>query len=213
MGRDLVAGGDDLLDPRAERQQGVPRRAPGRPDAEAPKSSSSRGVPTSAPNSPRDMYAAVERLNRRASELCASKSAVSATATLAGSASIGDRCSWLVWERAVSMIEHRTSARPPIPVHDLFNALPSLHAMQPEGDTMHPRHHDDGPRPNVLVRALRGLVFLAFLPAILVAGVILLPVFVIARLVGLGPRGHGLPRPPPPLRAASRARATRRRAA
>ena len=56
---------------------------------------------------------------------------------------------------------------------------------------MHPRHHDDGPRPNVLVRALRGLVFLALLPAILVAGVILLPVFVIARLVGLGPRGHG----------------------
>jgi hypothetical protein len=34
-------------------------------------------------------------------------------------------------------------------------------------------------------------VFLALLPAILVAGVILLPVFVIARLVGLGPRGHG----------------------
>jgi hypothetical protein len=56
---------------------------------------------------------------------------------------------------------------------------------------MHSRHHDDGPRPNVLVRALRGLVFLALLPAILVAGVILLPVFVIARLVGLGPRGHG----------------------
>jgi len=56
---------------------------------------------------------------------------------------------------------------------------------------MHPRHHDDGPRPNVLVRALRGLVFLALLPAILVAGVILLPVFVIARLVVLGPRGHG----------------------
>jgi hypothetical protein len=37
----------------------------------------------------------------------------------------------------------------------------------------------------------RRLVFIALLPAILVAGVILLPVFVIARLVGLGPRGHG----------------------
>ena len=56
---------------------------------------------------------------------------------------------------------------------------------------MHSRHRNDGPRPNVLVRAFRGLVFLALLPAILVAGVILLPVFVIARLVGLGPRGHG----------------------
>jgi hypothetical protein len=56
---------------------------------------------------------------------------------------------------------------------------------------MHSRHHDDGPRPNALIRAFRGLVFLALLPAILVAGVILLPVFVIARLVGLGPRGHG----------------------
>jgi hypothetical protein len=64
--------------------------------------------------------------------------------------------------------------------------------MQPEGDTMHSRHHNnEGPRPNVIVRAFRGLVFLALLPAILVAGVILLPVFAIARLVGLGPRGHG----------------------
>jgi hypothetical protein len=34
-------------------------------------------------------------------------------------------------------------------------------------------------------------VFLALLPAILVAGLILLPVFAIARLVGLGPRGRG----------------------
>jgi hypothetical protein len=41
------------------------------------------------------------------------------------------------------------------------------------------------------VRMFRRLVFIALLPAILVAGVILLPVFVIARLVGLGPRGHG----------------------
>ena len=56
---------------------------------------------------------------------------------------------------------------------------------------MYPRYHDDGPRPNVVVRLLRGLVFLALLPAILVAGLIMLPVIAIARLVGLGPRGHG----------------------
>ena len=56
---------------------------------------------------------------------------------------------------------------------------------------MRSNHHSDGPRANVVVRALRGLVFLALLPAILVAGLILLPVFAIARLVGLGPRGHG----------------------
>jgi hypothetical protein len=56
---------------------------------------------------------------------------------------------------------------------------------------MYPRHHDDGPRPNVVVRFLRGLVFLALLPAILVAGLIMLPVIAIARLVGLGPRRHG----------------------
>jgi hypothetical protein len=56
---------------------------------------------------------------------------------------------------------------------------------------MHSRHHTDGPRPNWFVRVFRRLVFIALLPAILVAGVILLPVFVIARLVGLGPRGRG----------------------
>jgi hypothetical protein len=56
---------------------------------------------------------------------------------------------------------------------------------------MHSRHHTEGPRPNLLVRAFRRLVFLALLPAILVAGLILLPVFAIARLVGLAPRGHG----------------------
>jgi hypothetical protein len=56
---------------------------------------------------------------------------------------------------------------------------------------MHSNHHSQGPRPNVLVRALRALVFVALLPAILVAGLILLPVFAIGRLVGLGPRGHG----------------------
>jgi hypothetical protein len=56
---------------------------------------------------------------------------------------------------------------------------------------MHSNDQNDGPRANVVVRALRGLVFLALLPAILVAGLILLPVFAIARLVGLGPRGHG----------------------
>ncbi|MDX6578785.1 MAG: hypothetical protein QOJ47_334 [Gaiellales bacterium] len=56
---------------------------------------------------------------------------------------------------------------------------------------MHSRHQNEGPRPNLLVRAFRGLVFLALLPAILVAGLILLPVFAIARLVGLGPRGRG----------------------
>ena len=50
---------------------------------------------------------------------------------------------------------------------------------------------EPGPGPNVLVRALRALVFVAPSPAILVAGLILLPVFAIGRLVGLGPRGHG----------------------
>jgi hypothetical protein len=56
---------------------------------------------------------------------------------------------------------------------------------------MHSNHDSDSSRANPLVRALRGLVFLALLPAILVAGPILLPVFAIGRLVGLGPRGHG----------------------
>jgi hypothetical protein len=56
---------------------------------------------------------------------------------------------------------------------------------------MHSRHSSDGPRSNIVVRALRGLVFLALLPAILVAGLIMLPVVAIARLVGLGPRRHG----------------------
>jgi hypothetical protein len=55
---------------------------------------------------------------------------------------------------------------------------------------MHSNDHSDSPRANVVVRALRGLVFLALLPAILVAGLIMLPVVAIARLVGLGPRGH-----------------------
>jgi len=56
---------------------------------------------------------------------------------------------------------------------------------------MHSRHDSGGARPNVVVRVLRGLVFLALLPAILVAGLIMLPVVAIARLVGLGPRGRG----------------------
>ena len=56
---------------------------------------------------------------------------------------------------------------------------------------MHPRHDSDEGRPNVVVRVLRGLVLLALLPAILVAGLIMLPVVAIARLVGLGPRGRG----------------------
>jgi len=56
---------------------------------------------------------------------------------------------------------------------------------------MYRNHQSQGPRPNVLIRALRALVFVALLPAILVAGLILLPVFAIGRLVGLGPRGHG----------------------
>jgi hypothetical protein len=56
---------------------------------------------------------------------------------------------------------------------------------------MHSNDHTDGPRANAVVRALRGLVLLALLPAIFVAGLILLPVFAIGRLVGLGPSGHG----------------------
>jgi hypothetical protein len=62
--------------------------------------------------------------------------------------------------------------------------------MRTEGDNMHSRYHGEGPRANIVVRVLRGLVFLALLPAILVAGLIMLPVVAIARLVGLGPRGH-----------------------
>ncbi len=56
---------------------------------------------------------------------------------------------------------------------------------------MHSRHHNHtgGPRPGRLARLLRAIVFVALLPAILVAGVILLPVFAIGRLFGLG-RGH-----------------------
>jgi hypothetical protein len=49
----------------------------------------------------------------------------------------------------------------------------------------------EGDIMNWFVRVFRRLVFIALLPAILVAGLILLPVFVIARLVGLGPRGRG----------------------
>jgi len=56
---------------------------------------------------------------------------------------------------------------------------------------MHSRGSNDGSQPGRLVRALRGLVFVALLPAMLVAGVILLPVFAIGRLAGLGPRGRG----------------------
>ena len=56
---------------------------------------------------------------------------------------------------------------------------------------MHRHYDSQGPRPNVLVRALRAIVFVALLPAILVAGLILLPVVAIGRLVGLGPRRHG----------------------
>ena len=56
---------------------------------------------------------------------------------------------------------------------------------------MHRSDHPDGRRPGRVLRAVRGLVFLALLPAILLAGVILLPVFAIGRLFGLGPRGHG----------------------
>ena len=56
---------------------------------------------------------------------------------------------------------------------------------------MHSRHHNhtDGPRPGRLARILRAIVFVALLPAILAAGVILLPVFAIGRLFGLG-GGH-----------------------
>ena len=56
---------------------------------------------------------------------------------------------------------------------------------------MHSRHHTHtgGPRPGRLARLLRAIVFVALLPAILVAGVILLPGFAIGRLFGLG-GGH-----------------------
>jgi len=58
---------------------------------------------------------------------------------------------------------------------------------------MHSRHHmsppGDGPRGGLIARIVRRIVFLALLPAIIVAGVILVPVFAIARLFGLGP-GH-----------------------
>jgi hypothetical protein len=50
-------------------------------------------------------------------------------------------------------------------------------------------NHPDGPRRGGLARIIRAIVFVALLPAILVAGVILLPVFAIGRLFGLG-GGH-----------------------
>ena len=59
---------------------------------------------------------------------------------------------------------------------------------------MHHRHHNHdgdgrGTRPNVVLRVLRRIVFIALLPAMLLAGLIMLPVAMIARLVGIGPRG------------------------
>ena len=55
---------------------------------------------------------------------------------------------------------------------------------------MHSRHntHDpeDGRRGGPLGRVVRGLVTVALLPAIVLAGAILLPVFAIGRLFGLG---------------------------
>jgi len=52
-------------------------------------------------------------------------------------------------------------------------------------------HHHDRPRRSGPARILRGLVGLALLPAVLLAGVILLPVLAIGRLAGFGPRcGH-----------------------
>jgi hypothetical protein len=46
-------------------------------------------------------------------------------------------------------------------------------------------------RGGPIARVLRGIVFIALLPALIVAAIILAPVFVIARLVGLGPAGRG----------------------
>ena len=57
---------------------------------------------------------------------------------------------------------------------------------------MHSRHNTDDPggrrRHGPLARVVRGLVTLALLPAIVVAGAILLPVVAIGRLFGVG---HG----------------------
>lgn len=59
---------------------------------------------------------------------------------------------------------------------------------------MHSRHNTDDPgagrRGGPIGRVVRGLVTLALLPAVMLAGLILLPVFAIGRLFGLG-RGHG----------------------
>ena len=61
---------------------------------------------------------------------------------------------------------------------------------------MHHRHNTDDPsggsRGGPIGRVVRGLVTLALLPAIVLAGAILLPVFAIGRLFGLGRgcRGH-----------------------
>ncbi len=54
----------------------------------------------------------------------------------------------------------------------------------------HHRHGDpDGARPNLVVRLLRRVVLIALMPAMLLAGLIMLPVAMIARLAGIGPRG------------------------
>jgi hypothetical protein len=51
---------------------------------------------------------------------------------------------------------------------------------------------DDANRPGLLTRLVRGVVFLALLPFALLGGLILLPVFLIGRLFGIGPRrGRG----------------------
>ena len=52
-------------------------------------------------------------------------------------------------------------------------------------------HHHDGRRRGPLARLLRGVLFLAALPFIAVVSIALLPVALVARLLGFTPGRHG----------------------
>jgi hypothetical protein len=60
---------------------------------------------------------------------------------------------------------------------------------------MHYRTPSDRPRPGLAIRILRRIVFIAALPAILLASLILLPIAALLRLVGIGPRQGACCRP------------------
>jgi hypothetical protein len=59
-------------------------------------------------------------------------------------------------------------------------------------------HHHDGRRRGPLARLVRGVLFLAALPFIAVVSVALLPVALVARLLGFAPGRHCCRRPAAP---------------